>query len=96
MRRCRDVPRGGVAYLSGQPDEGGLAASAVARSMSGLMKTLGHLKLSPKQVVQVKVFCGRLRPPKRSRMKCRSSFPVKSLRRWSSWNGWPPCRSRSR
>ena len=71
LRRCRSVagddgcadaavlPRGGVAYLSGQPDEGGLAASAVTRSMTGLMKTLGHLKLSPKQVVQVKVF---LRP----------------------------------
>jgi enamine deaminase RidA (YjgF/YER057c/UK114 family) len=71
LRRCPSVagdehcadaavlPRGGVAYLSGQPDEGSLATSAVTRSMSGLMKTLGHLKLSPKQVVQVKVF---LRP----------------------------------
>jgi enamine deaminase RidA (YjgF/YER057c/UK114 family) len=59
---CADaavLPRGGVAYLSGQPDEGTLAASAVTRSMSGLMKTLGHLKLSPSHVVQVKVF---LRP----------------------------------
>ena len=53
------LPRGGVAYLSGQPDEGGLTESAVTRSMSNLMKTLGHLKLSPEQVVQVKVF---LRP----------------------------------
>jgi enamine deaminase RidA (YjgF/YER057c/UK114 family) len=71
LYRCRSVagdahcadaavlPRGGVAYLSGQPDEGGLTESAVTRSMSGLMKTLGYLKLSPKQVVQVKVF---LRP----------------------------------
>jgi enamine deaminase RidA (YjgF/YER057c/UK114 family) len=60
--QCADaaiLPRGGVAYLSGQSDEGGLAESAVARSMSNLMKTLGCLKLSPKQVVQVKVF---LRP----------------------------------
>ena len=60
--QCADaavLPRGGVAYLSGQPDEGGLAASAVTKSMAGLMKTLGHLKLSPRQVVQVKVF---LRP----------------------------------
>jgi enamine deaminase RidA (YjgF/YER057c/UK114 family) len=68
LRRCRSVagdercadaavlPRGGVAYLSGQPDEGGLVASAVTRSMSGLMRTLGHLKLSPRQIVQVKVF----------------------------------------
>jgi enamine deaminase RidA (YjgF/YER057c/UK114 family) len=60
--QCADaavLPRGGIAYLSGQPDEGGLTTSATVRSMSGLMKTLGHLKLTPKQVVQVKVF---LRP----------------------------------
>ena len=59
---CADaavLPRGGVAYLSGQPDEGGLTESAVTRSMSNLMKTLGHLKLSPAHVVQMKVF---LRP----------------------------------
>ena len=37
----------------------GLTESAVNRSMSNLMKTLGHLKLSPQQVVQLKVF---LRP----------------------------------
>ena len=60
--KCADaavLPRGGVAYLSGQPDEGGLTTSAVARSMTNLMKTLGHLKLSPGQVVHLKVF---LRP----------------------------------
>ena len=60
--RCADaavLPRGGVAYLSGQPDEASLTQSAVTRSMSNLMKTLGHLRLSPKHVVQVKVF---LRP----------------------------------
>ena len=59
---CADaavLPRGGVAYLSGQPADGGLTESAVTRSMSALMKTLGYLNLSPKQVVQVKVF---LRP----------------------------------
>ena len=53
------LPRGGVAYLSGQPDDGGLTESAVVRSMSKLMKTLGHLKLSTEHVVQVKIF---LRP----------------------------------
>lgn len=60
--QCADaavLPRGGIAYLSGQPDEGTLTASATMRSMSGLMKTLGHLKLTPKNVVHVKVF---LRP----------------------------------
>jgi enamine deaminase RidA (YjgF/YER057c/UK114 family) len=59
---CADaavLPAGGVAYLSGQPDEGSLTTSAVARSMAGLMKTLGYMKLTPKDVVQLKVF---LRP----------------------------------
>jgi enamine deaminase RidA (YjgF/YER057c/UK114 family) len=59
---CADaavLPRGGVAYLSGVPAEGGLTVSAVSKSMSGLCKTLGELKLSPAQVVQLKVF---LRP----------------------------------
>jgi enamine deaminase RidA (YjgF/YER057c/UK114 family) len=62
QKDCADaavLPVGGVAYLSGQPDEGGLTESAVARSMTGLMKTLGHLNLAPTQVVQLKVF---LRP----------------------------------
>lgn len=61
-KNCADaavLPRGGVAYLSGQPDEGALIESAVTRSMSTLMKTLGHLKLSPEHVVHIKVF---LRP----------------------------------
>jgi enamine deaminase RidA (YjgF/YER057c/UK114 family) len=53
------LPAGSIAYLSGQPDESTLTASAVSRSMTGLMKTLDYLKLSPKQVVQIKVF---LRP----------------------------------
>jgi enamine deaminase RidA (YjgF/YER057c/UK114 family) len=59
---CADaavLPRGGVAYLSGVPAEGGLTVSAVSKSMSGLCKTLGELKLAPAQVVQLKVF---LRP----------------------------------
>lgn len=53
------LPTGGVAYLSGQPDDGDLTESAVVRSMSKLMRTLGHLKLSPEQVVHIKIF---LRP----------------------------------
>lgn len=53
------LPTGGVAYLSGQPDDGDLTESGVVRSMSKLMRTLGHLKLSAEQVVQVKIF---LRP----------------------------------
>jgi enamine deaminase RidA (YjgF/YER057c/UK114 family) len=50
------LPRGGVAYLSGQPDVGGLTESAVTRAMAGLMKTMGYLKITPQQVVQLKVF----------------------------------------
>jgi enamine deaminase RidA (YjgF/YER057c/UK114 family) len=59
---CADaaiLPCGGVAYLSGQPDEAELTEFATTRSMSNLMKTLAYLKLSPAQVVQIKVF---LRP----------------------------------
>jgi enamine deaminase RidA (YjgF/YER057c/UK114 family) len=55
----RILPRSGIAYLSGQPDEGAVAETAVAKSMSDLMKTMGHLKITPKDVVQMKVF---LRP----------------------------------
>ena len=56
---CADaavMPRGGVAYFSGRPDEGGLTTSAVTKSMTVLMKMLEQLKLSPTDVVQLKVF----------------------------------------
>lgn len=56
---CADaavLPRGGVAYLSGVPATGGLTTSAVAQSLSALSRTLAQLKLSPANVVQVKVF----------------------------------------
>jgi len=56
---CADaavMPPGGVAYLSGQPAKGGLAASAVTQSLSTLLGRLEQLKLSPAQVVQLKVF----------------------------------------
>jgi enamine deaminase RidA (YjgF/YER057c/UK114 family) len=58
-QQCADaavMPRGGVAYLSGQPERGGLTVPAVAKSLSTLLGTLGQLKLSPPQVVQLKVF----------------------------------------
>jgi len=61
-KQCADaavLPRGGVAYLSGQPDEAGITVSAVTRSMTNLMTTLRHMQLKPEQVVQVKIF---LRP----------------------------------
>ncbi len=56
---CADIailPPGGVVYLSGQPAQGGLARSAVAESLSSLFGTLEQLKLSPAEVVQLKVF----------------------------------------
>jgi len=59
---CADaavLPPGGVAYLSGVPAEPGLTQSAVDKSMSGLLKTLGTFELTPAHVVQLKVF---LRP----------------------------------
>ena len=68
LNRCKDVygrkdfadaavlPRGGVAYLSGQPDDCSLTDLAVERSMSKLMETMRLLKLSPENVVHIKVF----------------------------------------
>jgi enamine deaminase RidA (YjgF/YER057c/UK114 family) len=58
-KQCADaavLPRGGVAYLSGRPEEGGLTQGAVTKSMAVLLKTLELLKLSPAHVVQIKVF----------------------------------------
>lgn len=59
---CADaavLPPGGVAYLSGQPEEATLGEFAATRSMSGLLKTLKLLQLGPQHIVQIKVF---LRP----------------------------------
>jgi len=56
---CADaavMPPGGVAYLSGVPAAGGLTVSAVAKSLRTLSQTLAQLKLSPANVVQVRVF----------------------------------------
>jgi enamine deaminase RidA (YjgF/YER057c/UK114 family) len=56
---CADaavLPSGGVAYLSGVPAEGGLAVSAISKSMTTLGKTLAQLQLAPAHVVQLKVF----------------------------------------
>ena len=56
---CADVavlPRGGVAYLSGIPESGGLTESAVSRSMSALLRMLEQLQLSQSHIVHLKVF----------------------------------------
>jgi len=69
------LPRGGVAYLSGQPDEGGLTVSAVVRSMSNLMKTLGHMKLSPEHVVHLKIFLRPVTSAEEVRREVQKFFP---------------------
>jgi enamine deaminase RidA (YjgF/YER057c/UK114 family) len=75
---CADaavLPRGGVAYLSGMSAEAGLTESAVDTSIAGLWKMLGELKLSPEQVVRLKVF---LRPALAAddvRRKLKEHFP---------------------
>ncbi len=69
------LPPGGVAYLSGVPAEGGLTTSAVDASMTQLWRMLEELKLSPEQVVQLKVF---LRPASSAdevRAKLKEYFP---------------------
>ncbi|NLY01743.1 MAG: RidA family protein [Rhodopirellula sp.] len=73
------LPTGGVAYLSGQPDDGGLTESAVTRSMSKLMTTLGHLKLSPKQVVQLKIFVRPVTSSEDVLAEVRKFFPDQTL-----------------
>lgn len=50
------LPRGGVTYLSGVPDEGGLTESAVVRVMTRALKTLSYLQLGPEHIVQIKIF----------------------------------------
>lgn len=50
------LPRGGVAYLSGQPDDNTLTELAVTRSISNLLKTMSYLQLKPENVVHIKVF----------------------------------------
>lgn len=50
------LPAGGVVYLSGQPEDGTVSEPAVDRSMTQLLKTMSHLKLSPEHVVHIKVF----------------------------------------
>ena len=68
LKRCQSVagddkradaavlPAGGIAYLSGHPEAGGLTVLPTTKSMTRLMKTLGQLDLAPEHVVQVKVF----------------------------------------
>jgi len=87
LRRCEAVfgderdadsavlPTGGVAYLSGVPSDGGLAESAVDRSMSKLMALLEQLRLRPEHVVHVKVFLRPVTSAEEVLSKVRKYFP---------------------
>ena len=57
--KCADaaiLPPGGIAYLSGMPSACELTTLPATRSMASLMEILKELKLSPRDVVQIKVF----------------------------------------
>ncbi len=57
--KCADaaiLPPGGIAYLSGMPSACELTVLPATKSMTGLMEILKELKLTPRDVVQIKVF----------------------------------------
>ncbi len=69
------LPSGGIAYLSGMPDVSDLTALATTKSMTNLMKTLGYLKLTPKDVVQVKIFLKPVTSAEEVLREVQKSFP---------------------
>ena len=50
------LPAGGKVFVSGQAEKGADLADAVRATMAGLHRTLAHLGLSRKDVVQIKAF----------------------------------------
>ena len=50
------LPAGGKVFVSGQAEKGADLAGAVRATMAGLHRTLAHLGLSRKDVVQIKAF----------------------------------------
>jgi enamine deaminase RidA (YjgF/YER057c/UK114 family) len=73
------LPRGGVAYLSGRPEEGGLTECAVGRSVAGLLSTLAQLKLKPEQVVQLKVYLKPVTSAEETLAEIKKQFPSQLL-----------------
>jgi enamine deaminase RidA (YjgF/YER057c/UK114 family) len=76
--QCADaavLPPGGIAYLSGHPEVFSLTTLPTTRSMTRLMKTLEQLKLSPKDVVQVRVFLNPVTPAKDVLPEIQAFFP---------------------
>jgi enamine deaminase RidA (YjgF/YER057c/UK114 family) len=73
------LPRGGIAYLSGVPEEGSLTASAISRSLAILVKTLEQLQLTPAHVVQLKIFLRPATSADEARRELRKFFPDQKL-----------------
>ena len=68
------MPRGGVAYLSGQADKNPLPQAAV-KSMTTLLDVVKQLNLHPSQIVQLKVFIDSAAKTKRCVPKLKQLFP---------------------
>ena len=76
--KCADaavLPAGGIAYLSGNPELFSLTTLPTTRSMTRLMKTLEELKLSPKDVVQIRVFANPVTPAEDILPEVQAFFP---------------------
>ncbi|NLS94168.1 MAG: RidA family protein [Planctomycetaceae bacterium] len=76
--KCADaavLPAGGIAYLSGNPEVFSLTTLPTTKSMTRLMKTLEQLKLSPKDVVQVRVFLNPVTPAQDVLAEIQAFFP---------------------
>ncbi len=76
--KCADaavLPAGNIAYLSGHPEVFSITTLPTTRSMARLMKTLEQLKLSPKDVVQVRVFLNPVTPAKDVLPEIQAFFP---------------------
>ncbi len=76
--KCADtaiLPAGGIAYLSGHPEGFELAKLPAIKSMTRLMKTLEQLKLTPKDVVQVRVFMNPVTPAEEVLSEIQAFFP---------------------
>ncbi len=76
--QCADaavLPPGSIAYLSGHPEGFELTQLPATKSMTRLMKTLGELKLQPRDVVQVKVFLNPVTDAEAVLREVQSFFP---------------------
>jgi enamine deaminase RidA (YjgF/YER057c/UK114 family) len=68
------LPPGGATYISGQAEKGADLAAATKATMAGLGRTLEHLGLAKKDVVQVKSFCKPMTDVAAARAEIEASF----------------------